>query len=62
MVMLSPALTKEEGERYSMLFDKYPKLFATEYTQMRGTYSVWIVPWAFVSIASPTIATISLSR
>ena len=40
MVMLSPALTKEEGERYSMLFDKYPKLFATEYTQMRGTYSV----------------------
>ena len=38
--MLSPDLTEEEKSQYSMLFDKYPKLFAMEYTQMRGTHSV----------------------
>ena len=28
MVMLSPDLTEEEKSQYSMLFEKYPKLFA----------------------------------
>ncbi len=40
MVMLSPDLIKEEKEQYLKLFGKYPKLFATEYTQMRGTHSM----------------------
>ena len=40
MVMLSPDLTEEEKSQYSVLFDKYPKLFVTEYTQMRGTHSM----------------------
>ena len=40
MVMLSPDLIKEEKEQYLKLFGKYPKLFATEYIQMRGTHSI----------------------
>ena len=40
VVILSPDLTEEEKSQYSMLFDKYPKWFATKYTQMRGTHSV----------------------
>ena len=40
MVLLYLDLIEEEKKQYSTLFDKYPKLFATEYTQVRGTHSV----------------------
>ena len=37
MAMLPSDITNEERDAYGALFDKYPKLFAKDYTQMRGT-------------------------
>lgn len=38
--MLEPTLVEEEKQRYMQVFQKYPKLFATEYCQLRGTKSI----------------------